>query len=356
MGGTGLEPVTPSLSSPVHPSHAFAPAASFKHVCSGFPGSSAAAFERFTPRFRSLLLARVSTASLRRLLRWLYGAMNPQPFAHTLDQHFNLGLRRAAGERKTAKEQAISTEAGDLLTTETSPYQIGAGIDPGLPVRLMVDPSFLFSEDGLAWLEDDETVLTGITVPGTFMEWLRGERDLDESLFVAPDDLETVGERRDRLFAVLRGVEEFRSEALTLDEAEAVRLALLASGDPLAELYADEWSFLQSQSSMIAKLRHPLDAFRDAGAVIVEFGRRAGRHFVEEVIPAEHVPAVLTRGLMVKAAVKWIIIGGAAVGGGTLGGIAGTAIGGPLGGYILEEVGRHAAEEIAQAAVVAIDP
>jgi hypothetical protein len=62
MGGTGLEPVTPSLSSPQDSCSPFASIGAFYRVCSGFIGFGAAAFARVAAGFRVLLLAPVSTA------------------------------------------------------------------------------------------------------------------------------------------------------------------------------------------------------------------------------------------------------------------------------------------------------
>ena len=70
MGGTGLEPVTPTLSSPPNWCSLFAKIGAFRRVCSGFLGFSAVAFAHVSACFRVLVLARVSTARmLRRLPR-----------------------------------------------------------------------------------------------------------------------------------------------------------------------------------------------------------------------------------------------------------------------------------------------
>jgi hypothetical protein len=60
MGGTGLEPVTPSLSSPNAASRAFAATTPFSTVCSTFLASLASALTRVRAGSRSLLLAPVS--------------------------------------------------------------------------------------------------------------------------------------------------------------------------------------------------------------------------------------------------------------------------------------------------------
>lgn len=222
---------------------------------------------------------------------------------------------------------------------------------------LMVDPSLALSGEGLVWLEEDEEARHSIVISAAFMEWLRGERDIDLFSVIAPEDVEMADERRRQLVSLLGDAPTFSYQDAHLSrEGEAVRVALLESAGPAAEVHADEWAFLQSHSFLASKVRHPLDAFRDAGAVIVEFGRKVGGQLVRRVIPAERVPRVLTAELMAKATVKWIVVGGATVGGGTLGGVLGTAIGGPPGAFIGGKAGGLGGGAIANAAVMAIDP
>jgi hypothetical protein len=222
---------------------------------------------------------------------------------------------------------------------------------------LMVDPSLLLSEEGLAWLDKDESARRSIVIPAVFAEWLSGERELEIESLVAPEDLESVSERRARLNEILGEVAAFSHHEATLSrQAQAVLQSLLDSKDPIGELRADEWAFLQSHSFIASKVRHALDAFRDAGAVIVEFGRKVGRQLIAQVIPADKLPSVLTPKLMAVATIKWIFVGGAQVGGGTLGGVVGTAIGGTPGTILGGAAGRYAGRRVGQAAVMAIDP
>jgi hypothetical protein len=248
-----------------------------------------------------------------------------------------------------AEPHSVETTADDVAAAEA-----GSAI-PGV---LMVDPSLLFSEEGLRWLQEDPTAQDGIIVPATFMEWLEGTRSLDRSSLLAPEDLVAFDQHRQRLLMDLRAVPRFSHlRGVTLSpEAEEIRWALVRSEDPADALHADEWVFLQSHSFLVTKLRRPLDAFRNAGSVIVEFGRKTRDQLIRGVIPDAHVPAVLTPQLMARVAVKWIVVGGAAVGGGTLGGVVGTAVGGPAGGLLGGQGGGFAAGELAKAAVLAIDP
>jgi hypothetical protein len=176
--------------------------------------------------------------------------------------------------------------------------------------------------------------------------------------------LDTIDERRERLgglFAEARvPTFSYRDVQLSPEHAEVLQSLLEAHELPgLASngIYADEWAFLQSQSSLISKLRNPLDAFRDAGSAIVEFGMDFGWKLVRHVIPAEHVPSVLTPAVVAKVGGKWTILGGAYIGGGTLGGMVGAGIGGPLGAWFGGKIGGGLAEEaVRRAVVLAIDP
>jgi hypothetical protein len=227
----------------------------------------------------------------------------------------------------------------------------------------MVDPSLLLSAEGSAWFVEDSTFRSHVVVAGTAMQWLQGEVDVNPARLLSPEDSQVYDERRRQLLPLMSNVPTFSytEVAPQLDPAHNAVLRNLLQDAPTSELavnrlYADEWAFLQSQSMLISKLRRPLDAFRDAGSAVVEFGRRVGWRMVQRVIPEEHLPPTLTGKLMVRATVKWIVLGGAAIGGGTLGAMVGTAVGGPIGGTLGHKAAGVLAEEAAHAAVVAIDP
>jgi hypothetical protein len=224
--------------------------------------------------------------------------------------------------------------------------------------RILVDPSFLCSGHGLEWLEGDAELRAVAVAPQTFIELLRNTDDFEVRSLLHPEDAELFSDRRARIEAVLGEIRGFshREVVVSPRSVEEVRLALVLERTALGDLHADEWAFLQTHSVMFSKLRRPLDAFRDAGAVIVEFGRKAGARLLEQVIPKEHLPPAVTKKLIATAAVKWIVLGGAGVGGGTLGAVAGTSIGGPIGGLIGSKAIGLAAGSATRAAVLAVDP
>ena len=184
------------------------------------------------------------------------------------------------------------------------------------PTRLMLDPSFLFSADAVSWLREDQGARDGIVIPAAFEDWLYGDaRNADISFFVAPDDRDEYWARLGDLRDLLSGVAAFGQENVQLsDPDEAVRSALLELGGTPGRILADEWTFLESNSWAVSKLRRPLDAFSDAGSVIVQFGRKSRDNLMTLVVKKEDVPEVLTKKFLAQVSVKWLLLGGAAVG------------------------------------------
>lgn len=223
----------------------------------------------------------------------------------------------------------------------------------------MVDPSLLLSASAEEVVEQAGAVDVEIVIAETFAEVLRGEIDLDVGELLAPEDLEDIDARfsyaqgllaEHRLITFSAAHAEFGGDAArVLDE-------LLSTQKPSSRLDADQWAFLHTNSWLASKLQRPLCAFRDAGAIILEVGRKQGLAMIAEVIPADRIPPNLTRDLIARATVKWLIVGGASFGGGTLGGVAGHAILGPVGAYGGKVLVGRAANRAAKAAVLAIDP
>ena len=202
---------------------------------------------------------------------------------------------------------------------------------------LMVDPSFLLSEEGTQWLLDElGAALEGIIVSATFLTGLQESVPAEAMRrLVAPEDVPSFEQRAALLREMLTGVQAFSYESADLDQPDRdVLSALLELGGLEGAILADEWAFLQSHSWAISKLHRPLDAFRDAGAAVVEYGRRLRDEMINVVVPSGAAPGVLTSRVIAKASAKWLIVGGASAGGALLGplaaGIAGTGIAVPV--------------------------
>jgi hypothetical protein len=202
---------------------------------------------------------------------------------------------------------------------------------------VMLDPSFILSAEGTAWIEEEGAHASrGVIVPATFMAWLSSGAPVEELLIlVAPEDVEGLEERRALLAQLLRVTPTFSFEQGDLEiQDQEVMLTLLETGGPIAATFADEWAFLQSHSWMVSKLHLPLDAFRDAGAAVLEYGRRLRDEMVSVVIRQSAAPPALTGTLLARAAAKWVVVGGAGAGGALLGpvgaGILGSGVAVPV--------------------------
>jgi hypothetical protein len=220
---------------------------------------------------------------------------------------------------------------------------------------VMLDPSFLFSAGGVEWI-GDEAMRQNLVVPSSVGPWLRGELDWPTEHLVSSDDLELFADRRRWMVERLEGVPVFSIESVHLSLPARLVLNSLIEEDQLGLLRAEEWAFLLSHSVLISKLRHPVDAFRDAGAYIIEVGRKVGHKLLEEVLPKERIDDELGAKLIGLGVAKWVIVGGAHLGAGTLGGLVGAIAGGPVGGLLAGVPASMAGEKLASAALLAIDP
>lgn len=223
------------------------------------------------------------------------------------------------------------------------------------PERLMADPSFLLSEEGLAMANSTAEAGRALIVPATFDSWLQEGRRIEPEGLVAPEDFEASDERFAQLQALSADgvLRPFSHREADLQEGSNEVLAgILELGDPLSVLWADEWAFLQSNSWLVSKLRHGLDAFGRAGAFVIELGRDARQQLLEQVLPKGKIPEELTPKVLASAAAKWVVLGGASSGTGAL---IGLAIGGPL-GFVAVPLAGAGAKAIASKLLIAADP
>lgn len=203
----------------------------------------------------------------------------------------------------------------------------------GNPAQILVDPSLLLQSSALEWLEQ----LPGIFVASaSFRDMLADGRIGPESPLAPSSEPDAVRSNRERALAVMDGqVSLFSVEGARLSEADAsVARSVLSNDDLENAVYADEWAYLQSHSVMFSAARHALDAFRRGGAAVAEYGKRVRDEVLGVVIPQDHFNQYPVRELVVRGAIKWVVVGGTgALGqtlGGMLGGIAGTGITGPV--------------------------
>jgi hypothetical protein len=199
------------------------------------------------------------------------------------------------------------------------------GVQPDL---LMLDPSFLLSREGADLLGDYEFRRQTV-IPLAFMAWMQEGGSLKEILpLVAPDDVDELAEHRGDIWELFSLMQTFSAQGIQLAEHdEDVLLTLRERGDPISMMIADEWAFLQSHSWAVAKLPVMLDAFRDAGAAVVQYGRKLRDEMIKTVIPQTGAPPAMTPQLLATAAAKWIVLGGAGAAGAAIGTVGGAMIG-----------------------------
>jgi len=132
------------------------------------------------------------------------------------------------------------------------------------PTRVIIDPSVLFTDETLIWLSDARLR------PSLFVSealWQRlenpegGEQFLPYGARPNPDQIRRIRQA----FAENRF--SYRDAAELPEGARDICEKLLSSDEPLADVLADEWAFLTSQSVAILaeRTQASLDAFRRAG-------------------------------------------------------------------------------------------
>jgi hypothetical protein len=212
------------------------------------------------------------------------------------------------------------------------------------PSRVILDPSILFTEEALGWLENPQ-LSPFLVVSEALWRHLQGPES-NELLQYANGDSERILAARQALasskvskfsFEDARRNEEMPGGALEICEA------LLHEEGALADVFADEWAFLTSQSLAIVteRLHHSLNAFRRAGAEVFEFSRERMEGTLDEL--REAIPPGLLEAMKHAdgRAVKLVVLGGR---------IAALLAG-------LSQVPAHIAEAVrAGVAVIAGDP
>jgi hypothetical protein len=177
--------------------------------------------------------------------------------------------------------------------------------------KLMLEASFLLSEEGVLWLrrEGAATIESVVVSKALFRQVTRREA-VSLAWFGEPSEeglailAETLG--RAQLFS--------HEEVEVIDEkVRAVRDNLLAAHEePIADVLADEWVFLQTQSWLGAKSRRAFDAFDAAGAKVREVPRALARRIIARTLKKKHLPEHIPLKMLIQAGMKWIAVGGSA--------------------------------------------
>jgi hypothetical protein len=186
--------------------------------------------------------------------------------------------------------------------------------DHEIPSRVILDPSVLFNEETLGWLENaelrpflvvSEALWRRLEEPAASEELLRYAEGYPRRIVAAREALTSNEIPRFSLEQVL-GSEELP------DGAREICEALLQSDEELADVLADEWAFLTSQSLAIIadRARNSLKAFVRAGAEVIEVGREEMEGALDAV--REKIPPGMLE--VMKYAdndvVKLVVVGG----------------------------------------------
>lgn len=152
--------------------------------------------------------------------------------------------------------------------------------------KVILDPSFLFSDEALDWIQDPE-VQPWLVVSAAAVELLGNPRLLNDWREFGPVDLDRLLTLQQALRPIVRF--SYRDHDDISEENRSIRQALVEDG-PLGEVFADEWIFLTTQSVGVFAPwgHHTLNRFRNAKALVVDLPR-------EQMLPGleaiqEHLP------------------------------------------------------------------
>jgi hypothetical protein len=181
------------------------------------------------------------------------------------------------------------------------------------PTKVIVDPSVLFTDDVLRWLADEELR------PWLFVSealWQRledpegGEQFLPYGANPDPDRIRRIREAfAERRFS-------YREAPNVSDAARGICETLISNEEPLADVLADEWAFVTSQSLAVLaeKSQEALDAFRRAGGHVFEISDREMKRGLGKLrsrLPPRLLKVMKRVGGWPRRKVpKWIVAGG----------------------------------------------
>jgi hypothetical protein len=178
---------------------------------------------------------------------------------------------------------------------------LAVNVESQTPTRIILDPSFLFSDEALNWLTD--LVIHPWLVISEAL-WNRMEDPgIGEQLApfgIAPSEYEV---RRLRVLVEPLTRFSYRAVESLPEGAQAIRDELLSEDRPISDVLADEWIFLTTQSlaALHVENNSVLEAFRRAGGQVYVVSRTKmiyGLTRIRRLIP----PRVLR---VMKAIGRW---------------------------------------------------
>jgi hypothetical protein len=182
---------------------------------------------------------------------------------------------------------------------------------------LMLDPSLFLSFRTLRLIRAafDAGELKDAVVPGSFVSAVQKESFRETGLAYFGASRKEISDLRN-IRSIMETLELFPSYELPTEDAARSelrnQLARVTPSPEIFEILNEEWLFLNSQSWFASRTRKPLSTFIRAGAVAVEGGRKLFDEVTMRMlkISPESVPLGLTRGQRLRAAAKWLAVGG----------------------------------------------
>lgn len=166
---------------------------------------------------------------------------------------------------------------------------------PDSPSRIILDPSFLFTDEAMGWMETpglSEYLVVSESLRRRFEDPAQLLDELAEHGVSVPDAdfITAVGNAIDQNAIATFSYEAARDRGELPAGTEEVCRALLDSREPLADVLADEWAFVTSQSLAVLAERagDALGAFTRAGATVVGVVKdrmKATLEVVQEQLP-----------------------------------------------------------------------
>lgn len=205
----------------------------------------------------------------------------------------------------------------------------------------MLDPSLFLSIRSLNRIRAalDRGELSNVFVPKSFVSALDDEFFMDDGLkyFGAPrNEIEDLRYGKSFLTEAKR-FPAFEPTGQDLVGADfRITLRRTERNRLISAILQEEWLFLNSRSWLVSRTRKSFSAFIRAGAVAVEGGRELFDTAVMRTlkISPETVPSGLTKGQRLRAATKWIAVGGAS-GASLLRSLSGVVVGAATGYFLL---------------------
>jgi hypothetical protein len=183
-----------------------------------------------------------------------------------------------------------------------------------VPARVILDPSVLFTDDVLDWLTDPE-LGQALVVSEALWQRLEDPEAVQQYIPYASPNPDQVRRARDAIASNEIARFSYRDAGELPEGTRGICDALLSSDEPLADVLADEWAFLTSQSlGLIAEqTRESLAAFRRAGGQVFEVSRaemERGLRAVRQRIPPPFLKVMKVVGRFPWKTPKWVVAGG----------------------------------------------